>query len=45
MRKELKKEAKKKWGTSGKKEERDIYRQTTKEAKKKVARSKARAMD
>ena len=25
--------------------ERDIYRQTTKEANKKVARSKARAMD
>ena len=41
-----KKEAKKKWETSGRQEERDIiYRQTTKEANKEVARSNAQAMD
>ena len=40
-----KKEAKKKWDASGRQEERDIYRQANKEAKKEVARSKAHAMD
>ena len=40
-----KKEAKKKWGASGRQEERYIYRQANKEAKKEVARSKAHAMD
>ena len=40
-----KKEAKKKWDASGRQEERDIYRQPNKEAKKEVARSKAHAMD
>ena len=40
-----KKEVKKKWGVSGRQEERDIYRQAKKEAKKEVARSKAHAMD
>ena len=40
-----KKEANKKWDASGRQEERDIYRQANKEAKKEVARSKARAMD
>ena len=39
-----KKEAKKKWEASGRQEERDIYRQANKEAKKEVARSKAHAM-
>ena len=39
------KEAKKKWETSGMQEERDIYRQLNKAAKKEVARSKAHAMD
>ena len=40
-----KKEAKKKWDASERPEERDIYRQANKEAKKEVARSKAHAMD
>ena len=40
-----KKQAKKKWDASGRQEERDIYRQANKEAKKEVARSKAHAMD
>ena len=40
-----KKEAKKKWDASGRQEERDIYRQANKEAKKEVAISKAHAMD
>lgn len=40
-----KKEAKKKWETSGKHEDRDSYRQANKEAKKEVARSKTQAMD
>ena len=40
-----KKEAKKKWDASGRQEERDIYRQANKEAKKEIARSKAHAMD
>ena len=39
-----KKEAKKKWESSGRQEERDIYRQANKETKKEVARSKAHAM-
>ena len=40
-----KKDAKKKWDASGRQEERDIYRQANKEAKKEVASSKAHAMD
>ena len=40
-----KKAAKKKWETSGRQEERDIYRQVNKGAKTEVARSKAQAMD
>ena len=40
-----KKEAKKKWETSGRHEERNIYRQANKAAKKEVAISKAHAMD
>ena len=40
-----KKEAKKNWETSGRQEERDIYRQANKAAKKEVAISKAHAMD
>ena len=40
-----KKEAKKKWETSGRQDERDSYRQTNKEANKEVARSNAQAMD
>ena len=40
-----KKEAKKKWETSGRKEERDIYGQANKAAKKEVAISKAHAKD
>ena len=40
-----KKEAKKKWDAAESQEKRDIYRQTNKEAKKEVARSKAHAMD
>ena len=39
-----KKEATKKWDAPGRQEERDIYRQASKEAKKEVARSKAHAM-
>ena len=39
-----KKEAKKKWDASGRQQERDIYRQANKEAKKEVARPKAHAM-
>ena len=39
------KQAKKKWETSGRQEERDIYRQANKAAKKEVAISKAHAMD
>ena len=41
----VKKEAKKKWETSGRQDERDSYRQTNKEANKEVARSNAQAMD
>ena len=41
----VKKEAMKKWETSGRQEERDIYRRANKEAKKQLARSKAHAMD
>ena len=40
-----KKEAKKKWETSGRHDDRDIYRQTNKKANKEVARSNAQAMD
>ena len=40
-----KKEAKKKWEASGRQEEREIYKQANKGAKKEVARSKAHAMD
>ena len=40
-----KKEARKKWDASGRREERDIYWQANKEANKEVARSKAHAMD
>ena len=40
-----KKEAKKKWETSGRQEERDNYREVNKEAKTEVARSNAQAMD
>ena len=39
------KEAKSKWATSGRQEDRDSYRQANKAAKKEVARSKAHAMD
>ena len=40
-----KKEANKKWETSGRQDERYIYRETNKEAKKEVARSNAQTMD
>ena len=40
-----KKEANEMWETSGRQDERDIYRQTNKEARKEVARSNAQAMD
>ena len=40
-----KKEAKKKWATSGRQEDRDSYRRANKAANKEVARSKAHAMD
>ena len=40
-----KKEAKKKWETSGRQEERDIYREANKKANTEVARSNAQAMD
>ena len=40
-----KKEAKKKWETSGRQDDRDIYMQTNKEANKEVARSSEPAMD
>ena len=40
-----KKEAKKKWTTSGRQEDMDSYQQANKAAKKEVARSKAHVMD
>ena len=40
-----KKEAKKKWETSGRQEERYIYREANKKAMTEVARSNAKAMD
>ena len=40
-----KKDDKNKWETSGKQEERDVYKQANKEEKKTVAISKAHAMD
>ena len=41
----VRKQAKKKWETPGRQEERGIYRQENKAAKKEVAISKAHAMD
>ena len=45
IRLRARKEAKKKWETSGRQEERDIYRKAKKKAKTEEARSNGQAMD